>query len=119
MILALAMDKDQTIAQHFGHCSIFRLVTVEDGHQVAVYDLPSPKHQPGLLPRVLKEHDVDVIVAGGMGGSAQNLFRQYGIETIVGVAGDTRSVIEQFVKGQLHSTEEVCREHSYEGDCGK
>jgi predicted Fe-Mo cluster-binding NifX family protein len=119
VIVALALEKDEKIAQHFGRCATFRLVRIEGGRQVAVHDLPSPRHQPGLLPRVLKEYGVDVVVAGGMGGSAQGLFQQYGIETVVGVAGDGQSIIEQFVRGQLRSTGEVCREHSYEDECGK
>lgn len=119
MIIALALENNQAIAQHFGHCPVFRLVTVADGQQVSVEDMPSPKHQPGLLPRVLHERGVDVIVAGGMGGSAQDLFQQYGIQTIVGVAGDAAAVIEQFIEGRLRSSEEVCHEHEHQDECGK
>lgn len=119
MIVALALESNQAIAQHFGHCPIFRLVTIEDGKQVSSEDMQSPKHQPGLLPRVLHERGVDVIVAGGMGGSAQDLFQQYGIDTVVGAAGDAQSVIEQFIKGELRSSQEVCHEHQQQDDCGK
>lgn len=119
MIVALALEHGQSIAQHFGHCPIFRLVTIEDGKVVSVEDMPSPKHQPGLLPRVLHERGVHVIIAGGMGGSAQDLFQQYGIKTVVGASGDADQVLEQFIKGELSSTEEVCHEHAQQDDCGK
>jgi len=119
MIIALALERNQAIAQHFGHCPVFRLVTIEDGKQVSSEDMPSPKHQPGLLPRVLHERSVNVIIAGGMGGSAQDLFAQYGIETIVGVAGDADDVIEQFIKGELTSSSAVCHEHQHQAECGK
>lgn len=119
MIVALALENNEAIAQHFGHCPIFRLVTVEDGKQVSAENMLSPKHQPGLLPRVLHERGVNVIIAGGMGGSAQDLFQQYGIETIVGVAGDAGDVIEEFIQGRLTSSNAVCHEHQHQDECGK
>jgi len=119
MIVAFALEANQTIAQHFGHCPMFRLVTIEAGRQVDSEDLVSPAHQPGLLPRVLHEKGVSTVVAGGMGGSAQDLFAQYGIRTIVGVAGDIHGVLEQFINGELSSSDAVCHEHQHTGDCGK
>jgi predicted Fe-Mo cluster-binding NifX family protein len=118
MIIALALERDLTIAQHFGHCPLFRLVTIEDGRQVASEDMQSPPHQPGLLPRLLHEKGASVVVGGGMGGSAQGLFQQYGIEPIVGVAGEADAVLEQFIKGELRSTDETCHEHAHHDECG-
>lgn len=119
MIVAFALERNQDISQHFGHSPMFRLVTIEDGRQIATDDMISPPHQHGLLPRLLKERGVSVVVAGGMGGSAKDLLQQSGIEAIVGIAGNVDLVLEQFVKGELRSSSVVCQEHEHHDQCGK
>ena len=75
---------------HFGHCEQFALVDVdEDGPQAAEAprSLTPPPHEPGLLPRWLHEQGADVVIAGGMGQRAQQLFAQSGIRVLVVRAG--------------------------------
>lgn len=119
MIVAMAMEQNQKIAQHFGHCPFFRLITIADGQVVSSEDLPSPPHQPGLLPRLLHERHVSTVIAGGMGGSAQELFQRQGIQVVVGVAGEAQQVLEQFMRGELQSSSVVCHEHAHQDECGK
>ena len=119
MIVAFAMERNQDISQHFGHSPMFRLITIEDGHQIATEDMVSPPHQHGLLPRLLKERGVSVVVAGGMGGSAKDLLQQSGIEPVVGIVGNVDLVLERFIKGELHSSSAVCEEHEHHNECGK
>ena len=47
----------------------------------------TPGHQPGMLPPFLSQKGVNVVIAGGMGPRAQNLFKQMNIEPIIGVTG--------------------------------
>jgi len=77
----------------------------------------NPGHQPGFLPGFLKELGTELVIAGGMGGRAQELFAQQGIELIVGVSGVVEDVIALFEKGELVSSGEVCSEHAHAGDC--
>jgi predicted Fe-Mo cluster-binding NifX family protein len=51
---------------------------------------------------------VNVMIAGGMGGRAINLFQEYGIQTIVGIQGDIDDVIEQLLAGKLEGGESLC-----------
>ena len=46
-----------------------------------------PPHEPGLLPRGCTNKGSNVVIAGGMGQRAQQLFAQSGIRVLVGDAG--------------------------------
>ena len=77
------------LCMHFGHCEQFALVDVDEAAQKGrgTTLLTPPPHEPGLLPRWLHEQGADVVIAGGMGQRAQQLFAQSGIRVLVGSAG--------------------------------
>lgn len=73
---------EAAISEHFGHCDAFTLVAVEDGTIGEVRVLANSAHGEGgcMAPvMLLKEHGVDVLVAGGMGGRPLAGFQQVGI----------------------------------------
>ena len=57
---------------------------------------------------------VEVVIAGGMGAHAVSLFQQRNIKTMMGVQGDARTAVEQYLKGELKSTDAVCHHHDHE-----
>ena len=70
--------------------------------------LDSPPHEPGLLPRWLHEQGAEVILAGGMGQRAQQLFAEKGIRVVYGVPSDTpESVVKAFLDGTITSGENL------------
>ena len=75
------------VSAHFGHCEHFALIDVNEKSQDIIKKelVPSPGHQPGLLPEWLAEQGVAVVIAGGMGSRAQSLFQQNRIQVIIGV----------------------------------
>jgi predicted Fe-Mo cluster-binding NifX family protein len=75
-----------TLSAHFGHCEEFALVDVNEQTKeiTNVATLQPPAHEPGVLPRWLAEQKADVIIAGGMGQRAQQLFAQNNIKVVVG-----------------------------------
>lgn len=97
-----------TVAAHFGHCSEYTLVDIHDGQPAGQLVLPNPGHQPGFLPGYLAEKGVKVIIAGGMGGRAQQLFADRGIETVVGVTGPVDEVVRDYLAGTLEEGESQC-----------
>jgi len=102
---------DGQLAQHFGHCEQFMLFEVDAEERTVrgPETVASPPHQPGLLPQWLKELGADVIIAGGMGTRAQELFARSGIEAIVGVdMSDPRAIAEQYLAGNLQAGENIC-----------
>ncbi len=117
MKIAVATDAKQ-VAGHFGHCEGFTIFDTDDASITSQIYIENPGHQPGFLPVFLKEKEADVIIAGGMGGRAQTLFAEQGIEVIVGAAGDCEQAAKSFLDGSLKSTESVCHQHAHAHECG-
>lgn len=117
MKIAVAADRGN-VSQHFGHCEKFIVFEAEDGAIVSKTDYPNPGHKPGFLPAYLHERQIDVIIAGGMGGSAVSLFNENNIEVVVGAQGDARQATERYLCGELKSTGSVCHEHRHSDECG-
>jgi|LGVF01.2.fsa_nt_gb predicted Fe-Mo cluster-binding NifX family protein len=105
------------VSGHFGHCEGFLVYEVENNEIKGKEFLKNPGHKPGFLPKFLKEQNVNVIVSGGMGGSAQTLFANQNIDVIVGASGNTEDVIRAYVNETLKSTSSVCHDHQHQGDC--
>ncbi|MEJ8554139.1 NifB/NifX family molybdenum-iron cluster-binding protein [Tepidibacter sp. Z1-5] len=116
MKIAVASD-NKMVSGHFGHCEGFSVYEVADSKILKNEFIQNPGHKPGYLPVFLKEHNVDVIIAGGMGGTAQDLFRENDIEVVVGASGLADKSVENYIKGNLKSTNSVCTEHAHEGNC--
>jgi Mrp family chromosome partitioning ATPase/predicted Fe-Mo cluster-binding NifX family protein len=78
--------QDGKLCLHFGHCDVFALVDTDGdgGTIVRRTDVTPPPHEPGVLPKWLHEQGVNVILAGGMGQRAQQLFVQNDIKVVVG-----------------------------------
>ena len=95
--------QDGKLCLHFGHCDVFALLdTDRDGGKiVSRKEVTPPPHEPGLLPKWLHEQDVQVILAGGMGQRAQQLFVQNNIKVVCGAPVDTP---ENLVTAYLNQT---------------
>jgi ATP-binding protein involved in chromosome partitioning len=99
------------LSPHFGHCEQFALIDVdEDKKEIIKKELvPSPAHEPGLLPKWLAEQGVNLVIAGGMGPRAQDLFQQNSIEVIIGtMESDPEKAVQNHLKGQLATGDNIC-----------
>ena len=94
---------------HFGHCEQYAFFGVEDETVQSREDLDSPVHEPGLLPRWLKEKGADLVIAGGMGRRAQDLFKDAGVEVIFGAQiEDPKELVQQYLSGDLQGGANTC-----------
>jgi predicted Fe-Mo cluster-binding NifX family protein len=96
---------------HFGHCEEFALVDVDpDNKEINNTELiDAPPHQPGLLPRWLHEQGANVIIAGGMGQRAQQLFAQNDIQVVIGASALTpEELVKAYLEGTLQTGENIC-----------
>ena len=100
---------DSQLAMHFGHVEAFTLIDVEDGAVAGVRTATPPAHAPGVLPAWLKENDVGIVIAGGMGQRAQSLFAQHGIQVIVGAPSESpEALVRQHLAGTLAAGDNIC-----------
>ncbi len=96
---------------HFGHCQQFALFDVDSEAGEILNDrrLDPPAHQPGVLPAWLHDQGVNVIIAGGMGMRAQNLFAEHGIKVVVGAPSQPpENVVRSYLDGDLAVGENIC-----------
>ncbi len=116
MKIAIAKEGN-FVSGHFGHCEGFEIVDIEGNEIKGREFLKNPGHRPGFLPNYLADNNVNIIISGGMGASAQNIFKNRNIEVIVGARGDLEKVINDYIDGRLESTNSVCREHAHHDEC--
>ena len=97
------------LCAHFGHCEQFVIVDTLDGGITATkYHIPPP-HEPGALPRWLGDLGVDVVIAGGMGRRALDLFSERGIEVMVGApSASPEEVVAQYLAKTLKAGRNLC-----------
>jgi len=67
----------------------------------------------------LNDMGVNVVISGGMGGGAIDIFNEKGIEVIVGASGNAKAAVEAYLQGTLKSTNSVCHEHQHRNECGE
>jgi ATP-binding protein involved in chromosome partitioning len=99
------------LAQHFGHCEQFALFDVDEKSKKITGKsfVTSPEHQPGLLPGWLAKHGVSVVLAGGMGSRAQDLFQENRIAVVIGITeSDPEKAVTSYLNGTLNTGANVC-----------
>lgn len=96
---------------HFGHCELFSILDVDDNEKKITgrEDLTPPPHEPGVLPRWLGEKKVSLIIAGGMGGRAQDMFTDQNIDVIVGAPAELpETLVNDYLAGTLVTGINAC-----------
>ncbi len=99
------------LSMHFGHCEEFAIVEVDEEAKTIVGTQmhKPPAHEPGVLPAWLHEMGANVIIAGGMGQRAQQLFAQNDISVVVGAASEPPDQLAAaYLEGTLQSGENIC-----------
>ena len=102
---------EQKLCMHFGHCEKFALVEVNQNSKqiIKIEYVTPPAHEPGVLPKWLHEQGVNVIIAGGMGQRAQELFKQNKIDVVVGAAGGSpEDLVNAYMNQTLETGNNVC-----------
>ena len=102
---------DGKLSAHFGHCQQFVVVEVDvESKTIKKTELLTPPaHEPGVLPKWLAEMGANVIIAGGMGQRAQQLFTQNNIKVIVGAPdAEPEELVNQYLNGWLVCGTNVC-----------
>lgn len=110
MRIAIPVAQGQ-LCQHFGHCEEFAILDVNSQEKCVsgVFREAAPAHAPGVLPQWLAQHNVNVVIAGGMGSQAQALFADNGIKVITGAAGGSpEELANAYLNGTLQTAGNIC-----------
>ncbi|MGQ9524115.1 MAG: NifB/NifX family molybdenum-iron cluster-binding protein [Armatimonadota bacterium] len=106
--IAIAADGN-AVASHFGRCTQFVLVDVDQGQVVGQSTRPCPAHEPGSFPAFVASLGATHIVAGGMGPRAVQHFANLGITPLIGVAGSVDEVVQSWLAGTLVTGGSLCQ----------
>lgn len=100
---------NKELCSHFGHCEAFAIFTVDEGEIVSREDITPPVHEPGSHPAFLRDLGCNVVIAGGLGGRAQDLLHGYGISTVIGVQPmPLEKLVTCYVDGSLEAGDNRC-----------
>ncbi|MFZ2147500.1 MAG: iron-sulfur cluster carrier protein MrpORP [Sedimentisphaerales bacterium] len=99
------------LSLHFGHCDQFAIFDI-DGETSKVInrkDATPPAHAPGVLPKWLHENNVSIIIAGGMGQRAQQLFAQNDIKVVIGASSNSpEELVSAYLQNTLETGDNIC-----------
>lgn len=118
MKIAVASE-NEIVTEHFGHCLNFNIFEIEKNQIVKSESIENPGHKPGFLPNFLNDMGVNVIISGGMGSGAIEIFNEKNIEVIVGAKGSAKTTVNAYLQGSLKSSGSVCHEHQHSDECGE
>jgi predicted Fe-Mo cluster-binding NifX family protein len=108
---------DGRLTPHFGHCDEVVLVEADFAERriVGIKNLKPPPHAPSVLPRWLEKQGANVIIAGGMGQRAREMFTESGVYVVVGAPSATpETLVADYLDGILVSGENICDHDSSE-----
>ncbi len=100
-----------SLSMHFGHCEHFALVEVDEKTKTILGESlhQPPAHEPGVLPKWLRELGANLVIAGGMGRRAQELFASNDIAVLVGAQGaSAQQLVSAYLNGSLETGENCC-----------
>lgn len=118
MKIAVASENN-VVTEHFGHCQNFNIYEIEGNNIIKNDSIPNPGHKPGFLPNFLNDLGVNVIISGGMGAGAIDIFNNKNIEVITGASGNSIDLAQRYMSGELVSTGSICHQHIHHEECGE
>ena len=108
--IAVPMENGRFSA-HFGGASRFAFYEVDEATRTivsAAIAVP-PAHERGAFPMWIKEQGASVILVGGMGPRAVQIFQHHGIETVLGIeGGEPEAVVRAYLDGTLVASGRGC-----------
>ncbi|MCF7926262.1 MAG: DUF134 domain-containing protein [Candidatus Izimaplasma sp.] len=109
--IAFPTSDRKTVDQHFGHTKEFCIYTIDKENITDISFVTPPPHKPGVLPLFLRDQAVDMIITGGMGKRAIELFKHNQIDVILGASGTIEENLEDYFDDELKSTNSSCDHH--------
>ncbi len=108
--IALPLSEGR-FSSHFGGADAFAFIDADpdSGKILKTEVLKAPPHEHGAFPTWIRSQGVTVVLAGGMGPLAVQMFDRFGVRVVTGVEGGEPSVIAgAFLSGTLKTLAAQC-----------
>jgi predicted Fe-Mo cluster-binding NifX family protein len=109
------------VSEHFGHAEKFAFFEVDTSSNeiTGSSEAAPPPHDEGVIPEWLHREGVSMIITGGLGRKARQLFEEMGIEVVTGApASDPTEVVRLHFDGTLEAGQNTCGHGPEEGHGG-
>lgn len=116
MKIAVTYEQGQ-VFQHFGHTEEFKVYEVA-GSEIERSEIVSTDGSGhGALAQMLKDHKIDVLICGGIGGGARTALAEAGIQLYGGVTGQADEAVAAYLNNALCYDADVrCDHHDHHGE---
>lgn len=112
-----ATYENGNIFPHFGRTEQMKIYTIEDGKPLTADIISTEGVSHGALINWLKEHGVEVLLCGGIGGGAVSFIQEAGITLFAGLSGPADDALEAFLENRLSQNSSPNCDHHGEGEC--
>ena len=120
MKIAIPYENGQ-VFQHFGHSAQFKIYDAENGLILSSEVVSTNGQGHGALVGFLTQHQVNVVLCGGVGAGAQAALAQAGIQLFGGISGSADAAAADYLAGRLvFDPNAHCNHHAHEAEhaCG-
>ena len=108
--------EDGQVFQHFGHTEQFKVYEVSDGKVVRSEIVSAQGEGHGALAVLLRDHAVNALICGGIGGGAHTALAEAGIELYPGASGSADACVAALLGGTLAYDPDTRCNHHHEGE---
>lgn len=114
MRIAVTYENEQ-VFQHFGHTEQFKIYETLENNLIDSKIVSTNGQGHESLAGFLKNHNVETLICGGIGGGAINALTEAGIKYYGGVTGNADQAVKAFLEGHLEYNPDVrCSHHDHE-----
>jgi predicted Fe-Mo cluster-binding NifX family protein len=109
------------VDDHFGHCEYFMVYTTNDNKEIIHEELIASPNGCGCKSNIVEQLSnigVKVMLAGNIGGGAVNKLSSHNIAVIRGCSGDIKTVLNDWLNGNIKDNGELCLEHEHHHEHG-
>jgi len=120
MKIAVPVQEDYQIDDHFGHCAFYQIFTFTDKNEVLFVETTDAPEGCGCksnMAEMLEKKGVKVLLAGGIGQGAINKLAAHGIEVIRNCEGNATEQVKRYLAGELKDGGTTCSSHDKEHEC--
>ncbi len=109
---------EETVGQHFGKVPFYTLYDTETKEASVLPNTSEHNGGIGLPPELMAKEGVDIMLCGGLGKKAVDMFEQAGIAVFSGATGTVQNAIDAWESSKLAKAtrDNSCSGHGHDDD---